>query len=129
VCDIDGAGAVFWSSIGNSAGAAYGAQGWQVVDVVTNIGDVRERQAKASAESFEGSELIVDTEEDVWNAQSTGALLYGAGDIATDERDFDADLLHQLDALTVPDMEFFHFFTALGVVQATIGEDTVHVQD
>ena len=47
VRDVDGAGAVFWPGIGDRAGTAYGVQGWQVVDVVTNIRHVRERQAKA----------------------------------------------------------------------------------
>jgi len=38
-------------------------------------------------------------------------------------------LLDELDALAIPDVKFFNFFSALGVLQTAIGEHTVNVQD
>ena len=47
VGDVDGAGAVFWPGIGDGAGAADSTQGWKIVDVVTDVRDVGQRQPKA----------------------------------------------------------------------------------
>src|SRR6266446_4155848 len=63
------------------------------------------------------------------DTKHTSPLLYCSGGIATHQRNFDAGLLYELDALAVPDVKLFNFFSALGVVQAAIGEHTVDVQD
>src|SRR5262249_930750 len=57
------------------------------------------------------------------------SLLHSPRGIATHQRHFDTNLLCQLDALSVSDVEFFDFFPTLGVVQAAIGEHPVDVQD
>ena len=97
-------------------------QGWEIVHIVTHIGHMRKGQAQACTQGFERGELIVDAQEDVWDAQHPRALLHSRRGIATQQRHFNTSLLCEFDTLSVPDVEFFDFFPALGVVQTAIRE-------
>ena len=118
----------FGLGVGDGYGASDSFQYGHIVDVVPDVGCFIHFYAKLLAQVFQNGALVMDARKDMFYSQSGGPFRHRAGNTGRYNGDLDAGFHGPLDADAVLDVVFPLDAPIVGVIQAAIGQNPVHIK-
>ena len=113
--------------IGRGGREADGAEGFQIVDIIADVGDLIERKPILLCQRGKHRELVVNPLVHFGDRQLLPPALDDSGLLPGDERRDQPGRLEHLDPHAVAGVELLQLIARFRIIHAGIGQDPVHI--